>query len=343
MANEYKLSFTAEEIDEKLRKVDCLQNVDLTDELNFANSIKAKASGEVVRIDDISPIAHKVKCKFDVIHKTLPIMDKIVPYSKETVTVEGNTVKIGAGSIYGFKLSGSSLEVGKTYTFSIDSISDNVNECKWRISYADGTNETENYPTDGLYTTTISKEVEWIRFIVGMPYAAANDVYIVNPQITEGDSGVFYRICHSKNLIQFPYAFGEAYTHNGITAVVQDDGGVVLNGTATGDAFFPLMRKTPIDSNHLISSYTKYNKENYLSSRKFVSNATVGNDVDFDIGWYVYSNVAGYTYLAVRANTVCENEVVYPQIEIGQKSTSYEKGESLQFLTIDENGYCEIP
>lgn len=57
MANEYKLSYSGREINEKLRKVDCENTVSKT----FSNVLKASATGESVVITDISPVEHNIK------------------------------------------------------------------------------------------------------------------------------------------------------------------------------------------------------------------------------------------------------------------------------------------
>lgn len=344
MATIYKLDYTGEEINEKLSKVDNLVsgvNGITPDEngnvqVETANAIKKTVTGEVVQITDASPNPHNMKVKFVGVKQNLFNLDSVAAIFKEQVSKEGNTIRIKAGSnLYGIQMDGSILEVGKTYTFSLESDNKYVG---WRLGYADGTYSSISDGNSNIRTMTIEKEVDHIWFYVGMPYNATEDILLSHIQITEGDKVPRYRACKSKNLIPFPYDIKSGDSKSGITVTIQDDGGIVLNGTNTEDAWL-MLSKVVIDNEIDISSMTKYNAESYDFSRKFVANSSDGNSHEI-AKWRVVQS--GAIYLCVFPGTHT-NEIVYPQIEVGQTSTSYEKGEPYSCLSIDENGCCEIP
>lgn len=304
-----------------------------------ANAIKKTVTGEVVQITDASPNPHNMKVKFEGGKQNLFNLDSVSAISKEQVSKEGNTIRIKAGSeLYGIKMDGTMLEVGKTYTFSLAS----AFKCMgWRLGYADGSDSSFDSLSGNIRTMTIEKAVNLIYFYVGSPCNATEDILLSYIQITEGSQMSCYRACKSKNLIPFPYDIKSGDSTNGITVTIQDDGGIVLNGTNTNDAWFRLSRVL-IDNEMDIAACVKYNAENYSNSRKFVANSSDGNPGTTNEITKWRAAQSGAIYLCVRPGTHI-NEIAYPQIEVGQTSTSYEKGEPYSCLSLDENGCCEIP
>lgn len=353
MLNIVKLNYTVDEINEKLgnagnaitytpqaityeQKAQARENIGVTE---IANAVKKTVTGEVVQVTDASPNPHKMKVKFKGGKQNLFNLDSVAAISKEQVLKEGNTIRIKAGSeLYGIKMDGSMLEVGKTYTFSLYSDKELRG---WRLGYADGSESSFYHLNSNIRTMTIEKAVRLIYFYVGSPYNATEDTLLSYIKITEGTQMSCYRACKSKNLIPFPYAIKSGASANGVTITIQDDGGIVLNGTNTEDAWFRLSRVL-IDNEMDIGACTMYNAENYSNSRKFVANSSDGNPATTHAvtKWRVAQS--GAIYLCVRPGTHT-NEIAYPQIEVGQKSTSYEKGEPYSDLSLDENGCCEIP
>lgn len=312
----------------------------------FSNASKSKISSEVVRVEDASPVPHKVKVKFSGnAPKKLSITDKIVPYgwSKTPITVDGNNVILhSATGRHGFEIDGSILEFGKTYTFSVGYVSDcNRNSHGWRLRYTDNTYSRSLATTPSLVETiTITKEVDVIQFMVGSPYDTDQDIEVKAVQIEEGSVANRYRFCPSKNLIPFPYWFESGKTVRGVTATIQDDGGICLNGTATEDAFFKLSVCRIGYEN--ITSLTAYDHTN---SVKFVHNNDTGrNDrtVHQMRWWTYYSKETGAISLCAKKGCTFNNEVAYPQIELGQVTTAYEKGSPYYSIDVDKDGCGEF-
>ena len=148
-----------------------------------------------------------------------------------------------------------------------------------------------------------------------------------------------------KNLIPFPYVWNDnapwtEKTVGGVTATVQDDGGVRINGTATGNGWFRLSND-PI-YHRVISPATKYDEP----PRHFVSNSSLGNnDVSHDnssCSWYIYGLANGSLTFCAKQGFTFDNVVIYPQIEYGRTSTEFEKGVAYPTITLDENGCAEF-
>lgn len=78
-----------------------------------ANSIKGIATGEVVRVDDVSPNEHTIKCKV----RSKNLYDNLSNYKNGTYTYSNGTLTVTDRYIHKFI----ELEEGKTYTFSCKS------------------------------------------------------------------------------------------------------------------------------------------------------------------------------------------------------------------------------
>ena len=148
-------------------------------------------------------------------------------------------------------------------------------------------------------------------------------------------TSITIRICESKNLIYFPYDLQSGTTKSGITATIQEDGGVVFNGTSTVDTWWQI-NTAPVAA-EIIDSYSKYD----AIPQRFVTNMDGDNATDYNKSgsWYV-RNTGAHVYIMVKPGTY-ENLVVYPQIEVGTTSTEYQKGTTYQTVSLDENGCCE--
>lgn len=133
-------------------------------------------------------------------------------------------------------------------------------------------------------------------------------VSVENPSIT----------IHSKNLIPFPYPMFANSNTDELEVMVKDDGGVLINGTPTQDSFINLC-KYDFGSSHISPS---------------TASGFVINKYNSDI-WVAYDGKNKITFILVKSGTVCNNEVVYPQLEVGTVATKYEKGSKRQSFGID--------
>lgn len=163
---------------------------------SYANAIKGQASGEIIRVDDVSPLEHDVNVK--VRGKNLVNVDFIDGESstdRSIIQKDGNTVIFPAldGNVYGLYMDNSDLglKVGKTYTASIRNITAfDSSSYGWRLRYTDGT--TTALPHANTATFTVEKEVEKVIFRIGSPYQGNTESRVEGIQIEEGSIATEY-------------------------------------------------------------------------------------------------------------------------------------------------------
>lgn len=130
-----------------------------------------------------------------------------------------------------------------------------------------------------------------------------------------------------KNLIPFPYPGFSYNAGAGITAAIRDDGGILINGTATAAVFINLVRTVRYGNTDILPTNT---------------NGIITNG-DTKSVYCRYDVANTSTYIYVKSGTVCDNVVFYPQLEVGNISTEYEKGTSHVVYMPDADGNIEIP
>lgn len=155
----------------------------------FSNAVNGSTSGYMLSLDDISPFEHEIGVA--VRSKNLLQTQNIQPLSSWTdkITIDGDTITVEKAReqpMYGVKCVDVVLEIGKTYTFSVSSVSDHASYWGWRLTFEDGT--TSPFSQSTSYTVTITKPVKDINFFVGSPYEGTEPVYIIGMQIEEGSA-----------------------------------------------------------------------------------------------------------------------------------------------------------
>ena len=128
---------------------------------------------------------------------------------------------------------------------------------------------------------------------------------------------------HSKNLIPFPYPMFACSNTDELDVTVRDDGGVLINGTPTQDSFINLC-KYDFGPNHISPS---------------TASGFVVNKYNSGI-WVAYDGKNKISFILVKSGTVCNNVIVYPQVEVGAVATEYEKGCDRQSFGIDRALYA---
>lgn len=138
---------------------------------------------------------------------------------------------------------------------------------------------------------------------------------------------------YGKNLIPFPYSGLPAgtgtITINGVTFTVNEDGSVLVNGTAEANAQFNLSTGAKINTVNGVTytlsgcpsggSTTTYLLRVYAGSYTFQD---VGNgNIHVTIGEDTSEN---YSYIAVRQGTIVNNLLFKPQFAVEDKVTEYE-------------------
>ena len=135
-----------------------------------------------------------------------------------------------------------------------------------------------------------------------------------------------------KNLLSYPYNF-TTRTENGLTFTDNGDGSIKINGTATNRTGF-MLRSQIIDIIDKTKAYVLsggkdsdvYLQIDFYNGTTWKKLVDTGNDgkaiIDFTKMNFDYTRVS--VALVVKANTVCDNITIKPQLELGETATEYE-------------------
>lgn len=153
-----------------------------------------------------------------------------------------------------------------------------------------------------------------------------------------------------KNLIPFPYE-SSAGTYNGVTFTVNDDGTIILNGTATATTYFNLVSNdsgVPMTAGDYILHRATSETINGLTITAVKNgnywNATTNQDIrlnlseDSSVSWYI----------RISIGTVLSNVKVYPMFEAGSTATEWTPYENIcpiegwSAITLDVNGNTKV-
>ena len=146
-----------------------------------------------------------------------------------------------------------------------------------------------------------------------------------------------------KNIIPTPYYFSNQMG-SGSIFTVQDDGGILINGTTTATYTFHLIK---FDTFKLPKGKYKLSLKNGIKGSVYLVSGG-GSDGLLPMQYSIDRNInmtedfnIGYLSVQVAANTTVENLVVYPQLEIGEIETDYEqyKGKTYNF---NADGTCKV-
>lgn len=284
---------------------------------SYAPAIKGDVSGEIIRVDDVSPIEHDVKCR--VRGKNL-LND--VKFKIESGSINGVTCTANADGSY--TISGANT-TSSFVTFS--------------------SNRTENYEEEplipaGTYTPTpgvtvvcrdevTRKETNnqqtftasnpfrimcWYCY-VGPNSGAMGGSYAklpatVFPQLEEGSIATSYEqyidptnvtiMARGKNVLEL----SDNVTHNGVTKTVHANGLITVKGTSTssininvgfgfmkaGYKYRPLIQKITSD---VAPSFWNFEKQANINKDK---DGYISSDVDTEFSAFVYTAAAGTVY-----------------------------------------------
>ena len=135
-----------------------------------------------------------------------------------------------------------------------------------------------------------------------------------------------------KNLLSYPYNY-TTRTENGLTFTDNGDGSIKINGTATIQTGF-MFRNQIIDIIDKTKAYVLsgvkdsnvYLQIDFYNGTTWKKLVNTGNDgktiIDFTKMNFDYTRVS--VALVVKANTVCDNITIKPQLELGETATEYE-------------------
>lgn len=144
------------------------------------------------------------------------------------------------------------------------------------------------------------------------------------------------RVYGCKNLIPYPYA-DTTKTSNGITFTDNGDGSITANGTATEDTWFFLIRSAQLTGTYTLSGCIDGGKTTYLLGLGSSDDADIGNGITRT---FYDGSAACNVFIRIYKNTVCNNVVFKPQLELGTTATEYEIGAG---IGDSNNGKYEIP
>ena len=143
-----------------------------------------------------------------------------------------------------------------------------------------------------------------------------------------GRDSVMVERC-GENLVKYPYSSSSA-SRNGLVITSQQDGSIVVNGTATADTWFPfrwgIEKRLPMNTPMTLSgcpaggSSQSYYIGLYLGGKWFADMGNGNTDVKFTT-----REIASRVEVSIIKGTVCNNLTFYPKIEVGTTITPYSK------------------
>lgn len=132
-----------------------------------------------------------------------------------------------------------------------------------------------------------------------------------------------------ENLVKYPYSSSSA-SRNGLVITSQQDGSIVVNGTATADTWFSfewgIEKRLPMNTPMTLSgcpaggSSQSYYIGLYLGGKWFADMGNGNTDVKFTT-----REIASRVEVSIIKGTVCNNLTFYPKIEVGTTITPYSK------------------
>lgn len=203
---------------------------------------------------------------------------------------------------------------------------------KWGAWYDKDFNFVEGIKGEGIKKTPIN--AKYFRFTLSRN--GSNEDYANNFMLAKSDIPIFYVPYNhigfksiGKNLIPFPY-YDRTTTKVGVDFTVNEDGSILVNGTATADGGFYLVH--PEGSNDILLEKGKYilsgvttgsSSTYYLQAYKNGSsqtpNITTPSIITAETGDEI-TRIA----LFFKAGTVFDNLIIKPMFEKGEVATEYE-------------------
>lgn len=322
-----------------------------------ANAIRGKASGEVIRVDDVSPMEHYPMVR---VHGK-----NLIPYPYKqnassdfggtfaaqadgSVLVSGTPTGYASLSLYeGVPL----VRSGKV----ILSCSGDATNISLEMAMYDINRTMLFYRETSASLPPISVDLDLYPFVTSwviyMKRTMSNVEMtgVAYPQLEFGEVATEYtpyinpttiKITRcGKNILPYPYATS-TQTYNGITFTPREDGSVTINGTATGDSSFMFVNPN-IGQRRFLPAGTYYLSCPELAS---ADNRAIAmplfyydsNETTEVGGTIIRNNVLTLTegkyyglYIRIYNGTTVSNLTVHPQLEHGNVATGYEpyKGE----------------
>lgn len=338
-----------------------VEKIDKCYQAHTTNALKSSASGEVIRVDDVSPVEHKAILKAsskNVLDISALLGTNLQPNNDGTYTFYKTTVGVSETTNPMIV----DLPAG-TYTFSMNVIDSSAGGMRIIPGFEDGTVGLYTVLTNkGTVTFESTKRIKSFKFGFASSVTDGDYIKFSNPQINYGDAALEYTSYvdptevslrrFGKNLLEIRTDYSE--TISGVTFTIDDTGKCVVNGTnTTSDWIFAYVKIS--DSLFFIPKGTMVtvsgiNSPDSTCAIRIFTDKAVGNTIGGLQGDYydpktitLEDNTTIKTVLIrVGPNATINNVVVTPQIELGSNATSYEQFKSAKFYTPASDGTFEI-
>lgn len=291
-------------------------------------------------------------------------MTKSGTYNGVTVTVKNdgrfdvNGTPTKSFTVLSFTPSKYYLKGGKKYTFNCSHIY-NVNTFNIIVrvfnKYGEQIKGILSYPT--TITANDGDYFVWGLWAVENYEISATDVEV---QLEYGDTATEYEppitgrelqvnVC-GKNLMK---PNKSTVTLNGITATMNDDGSVTLNGTATANTYIFMwnilyahnmgvgkIAVNAIDGQSISTYFMGIDRREGSSYIDRVAQSITNNGIG-EITQEDVENERNFTvWVRVAEGYTCNNLIIYPQLEIGSTATPYEPYHGAEYtITPNSNPY----
>lgn len=210
---------------------------------------------------------------------------------------------------------------GKGYKITPFALKGNVSSA-WGLR----TEDEDSLAIAAKLTPGVNTDIQ-LRLMVSKDTPAAYAPY-ENIRLIKGRDSVTVERC-GENLVKYPYSSSSA-SRNGLVFTSQQDGSIVVNGTATVDTWFPfrwdIEKRLPINTPMTLSgcpaggSSGSYYIGLYLGGKWFADMGNGNTDVKFTT-----REIASRVEVSIIKGTVCNNLTFYPKIEVGTTITPYSK------------------
>ena len=305
-----------------------------------SNSLVGVESGEVIRVDDVSPVEHTVKAKvksknlFDTspiqtqsANETYAYISGVSEGCIEVTTAEGYTGNGHCQTHTMIKNLCPQIEAGKTYVISAET------DSTIKMIHLRETDTFVYFDTPVVFTKEM---IESTVGVYGLDARYDNTVVgtckISNIQLEEGDTATEYAPyvdpstvtvtrC-GKNLLKNT---AKSQTLNGITLTTNEDGSITVNGTVEKTSFFAVGKIQPtVGATHLLSGCPSGGGfDTYIL---YIHNNTTGADI-YDTGQgKAFTGQEGdqNVVIAMYEGATANNLKFYPMIVSGENSGGFE-------------------
>lgn len=312
--------------------------------LTYANALRGKKRGGTVRIDDAAPIQHEL---------TLQVKSKNLipqPYAAGSQTINGITFTVNENgtitangtatkNIYLVLQKHIPLQLNTAYTLSgTPAGGSSTTYCLYMVNYG-----VTDWAAGSIYNQLMKATFTPIKSPGQDGYGVSLVVYsgtvcdnvVFSPQIEEGATATAYAKAvasaavtvqrYGKNLIPYPYNFTSKHA-SGVTFTANEDGSIVVNGTANADTGIRLVENLPLQTGttYTLSGCPSGDNRLLMSGATYSGNVyDAGNGATFTATGAPDSDGYRVNFL-LTAGKVYNNVVFSPQIEVGNAVTAYE-------------------